>query len=394
MPIAIEQSHKWERTKLVCFSHLRWKFVFQRPQHLLSRFARHNDVVFFEEPIVEDRVEPHLAIACDDSGVRIATPLLPAGRSNLSNIQTQRMLLDRFLQAEGITHFTAWYYTPMALAFSRHLHPSLIVYDCMDELSAFQGAPPELVELERELFSRADIVFAGGQSLYEAKRRQHANVHVFPSSIDYAHFSVARNPQADPTDQQHIPHPRIGFFGVLDERLDRELLRTVAEAHPEWHFVLIGPVVKISPEDLPIADNIHYLGQKPYSVLPAYIASWQAAMLPFAQNASTRFISPTKTPEYLAAGKPVISTPIRDVVNPYGTLGLVSIASNADEFAAAISSALNGQPAGWLKEVDSLLSRTSWERTFLGMSQLMQRYRLEKAPVVSLSEPEKRVANL
>ena len=394
MPVSIEHPKKWERGKLLCFSHLRWNFVFQRPQHLLTRFARQLDVIFFEEPVFGSRSEPHLDMHFDDSGVRIVTPLLPSGATPLSNIKAQRMLLDWLLQAEGVSNFTAWYYTPMALGFSRHLHPSLTVYDCMDELSAFQEAPAELVELEQELFSRADVVFAGGQSLYEAKRRQHSNVHGFPSSIDYAHFSAARELQDEPVDQQAIPHPRIGFFGVLDERLDRDLLSKVAAAHPEWHFVFIGPVVKISNDDLPVANNIHYLGQKSYSVLPSYIASWQVAMLPFAQNAATRFISPTKTPEYLAAGKPVVSTPIRDVVNPYGSLGLVSIASTADEFAACIARALDGQPTGWLKEVDLLLSRTSWDRTFQAMQQVMQDNRAQKLPAISIAEPEKRVANL
>lgn len=393
MSISIEQPRKKEREKLVCFSHLRWNFVFQRPQHLLTRFARQMDVIFFEEPVFEDRAEPHLQINYDDSGVHIATPLLPYGDSHLLNVSSQRMLLDRLMQSEGNVSFTAWYYTPMALAFSRHLHPDLIVYDCMDELSAFQGAPIELVEMEQELFSRADLVFAGGQSLYEAKRRQHSNVHLFPSSIDYAHFSAGRKLQPDPIEQRDIPKPRIGFFGVLDERLDRELLRRVAEAHPDWHFVLIGPVVKISRDDLPTLPNIHYLGQKPYSALPSYISNWQVAMLPFALNLSTQFISPTKTPEYLAAGKPVISTPIRDVVNTYGALGLVDIAANAEQFANCIQHALGNRPSDWLQEVDLVLSKTSWNRTFQAMSQIMQRSRIRNIPAVSAVQPGKKVAN-
>jgi glycosyltransferase involved in cell wall biosynthesis len=395
MRISIEPSRKWDRERIICFSHLRWNFVFQRPQHLLTRFARHVDVVFFEEPVYEDRDKPVLNRSHDVSGVQVLTPILCSGTSPAAAALAQRKLLDEFMKTEGTASFVAWYYTPMALAFSRHLHPSLTVYDCMDELSAFDGAPPELVEMERELFNRADVVFTGGNSLYEAKCRQHKNVHAFPSSIDHAHFGAARQRQGDPQDQKHIARPRIGFFGVIDERLDRELLGELAAMHPEWQFLLVGPVVKVRQEDLPRAANIHYLGQKSYAELPRYISNWDVAMLPFARNASTRFISPTKTPEYLAAGKPVVSTSIRDVVNPYGTRELVSIADTAGEFAVAIDAALQNNRPSWLKEVDAFLALTSWDRTFQAMSQEMQRCRASKVDVrpMVLVEPEKRVAN-
>ena len=358
--------------KVLCFSHLRWRFVFQRPQHLLTRYARFADVTFFEEPMFERRAEPQLALSRDPSGVTVATPLLPSDvpRDQVDRIQAK--LLDQYLREQDIFEFAAWYYTPMALGFTRHLEPSLTVFDCMDELSAFQNAPAELFELEAELLLRADVVFAGGRSLYEARRERHRNIHAFPSSIDHAHFSVAREPQQDPPDQSCIPHPRIGFFGVLDERLDRDLLATVANAHPEWQFVLVGPVVKISPYDLPKAANIHYLGQKEYSELPSYLANWEVAMLPFALNASTFFISPTKTLEYLAAAKPVVSTPIRDVAEPYGRLGLVQIAATPDEFAAAIKRSLEKHPAKWLEDVDRFLAQTSWDETFKSMMEEMR----------------------
>ena len=243
----------------------------------------------------------------------------------------------------------------------------------MDELSGFQGAPPELSELERRMFAVADVVFAGGASLYASKRHRHDNIHLFPSSIDYAHFAAARLPQLDPADQAGIPHPRIGFYGVLDERLDRDLLRDVAEAHPELHFVLIGPVVKIHEDMLPRGSNFHYLGMKEYEDLPSYIAHWDVAMLPFAQNASTRFISPTKTPEYLAAGKPVISTPIRDVVTPYSEMGLVHIGIDSASFGEAIEIALQHSGPEWLVEVDRFLKGNSWDKTFQRMWREVER---------------------
>jgi UDP-galactopyranose mutase len=259
----------------------------------------------------------------------------------------------------------------MALSFTRHLQPQAVVYDCMDELSAFKNAPAALREREAELFKRADLVFTGGQSLYEAKRHQHHSIHAFPSSIDAPHFMQARAMVDERADQREIPHPRIGFFGVIDERMDIDLLAGVADLRPDWHLVIIGPVVKIDENDLPRRDNIHYLGGKSYKELPAYLSGWDVAMLPFARNESTRFISPTKTPEYLAAGCPVVSTSIRDVVRPYGQKGLVHIADTPEEFAAAIDTAIKTDSPQRLMEVDFFLRQTSWDRTWSQMSDLI-----------------------
>src|SRR6185503_16295895 len=244
--------------------------------------------------------------------------------------------------------------TPMALSFTDHFNPVASVYDCMDELSAFKGAHSDLPALEKQLFRQVDLVFTGGQSLYEVKRNQHPNVYAFPSSIDASHFGKARKAVADPDDQANIPHPRLGFFGVIDERFDAELLDQVAAKRPDWNFVIIGPIVKIDPNTLPKQSNIHYLGPKKYEELPDYLAGWDIALLLFARNESTRFISPTKTPEYLAAGKPVISTSIRDVIRPYGDLNLVRIADSPTEFIRAAEDLMTkGQNNGeWLKKVD------------------------------------------
>src|SRR3954447_24158713 len=247
--------------------------------------------------------------------------------------------------------------------------PRAIVYDCMDELSGFAGAPPELVTQEAELFRRADLVFTGGQSLYEAKCAQHPRVYPFPSSVDQSHFAQAREPQPDPVDQGTIPHPRLGFFGVLDERLDRDLLAAVAAARPDWKFVMVAPIVKIAPAALPQGANIHYLGTKAYEELPGYLAGWDVALLPFSRNESTRFISPTKTPEYLAAGKPVVSTPIRDVMRPYGEEGLARIADTPEAFVAACAAAMQEDAAQRLQQADAFLTHTSWEGTWTRMRQ-------------------------
>ncbi|TGE27104.1 glycosyltransferase family 1 protein [Hymenobacter metallicola] len=362
----------------VCFAHLYWDFVWQRPQHLLSRFAQHGRVFYVEEPFLHhDQTAPEFAHfevkERQDGQIKVLVAHLPVGLSEEQADELQAQLLTKYFADNNINQYVFWYYTPMALSKSRHLKPLLTVYDCMDELAAFKFAPPKLRELEQELFKKADLVYTGGQSLYEAKSLQHHDAHSFPSSIDKAHFGQARTNLPEPADQASIAHPRVGFFGVVDERLDIELLGKLAEAHPEWQFVIIGPVVKIDPAVLPRFANIHYLGGKEYKELPAYLCGWDVATLLFADNESTKFISPTKTPEYLAAGKPVVSTPIRDVVRPYGDLNLVHIASTAEEFGQAIAKALvQKDDQDWQKRTDDYLATISWDLTWQRMVELMQ----------------------
>jgi UDP-galactopyranose mutase len=358
---------------LIVFSHLRWDFVYQRPQHLLKRCARERRVFFVEEPIF-DNGSMRLDVSERDSNLKLVVPHLPEGlRSEVAKTAVLHDMVQRLLVENNIHQYLCWYYTPMALDFTRHLKPLAVIYDCMDELSAFRGAPECLTLRERELFQIADLVFTGGQSLYEAKRDQHRSVFAFPSSIDREHFMQAREPIAEPADQRDIPHPRLGFFGVVDERFDVALLDEASRLRPDWHFVIIGPVVKIDPAILPQRENIHYLGGNSYQELPAYIAGWDVALLLFAQNESTRFISPTKTPQYLAAGKPVVSTPIRDVVYPYGQMGLVRIANDALEFVAAADELLasEGDRKAWLATVDEFLGQMSWDETWARMSRLI-----------------------
>jgi len=348
---------------VVCLSHLRWDFVFQRPQHLLTRCARERRVFYVEEPVITAGA-PRLDVRTREPGLQVVTPQLPAGLSDSEAELMQRALLSEFFTQENVRESVLWFYTPMALPLAESLTPVATVFDCMDELSAFAGASPLIRSREAALFESVDHVFTGGQSLYESKRHRHPDVHLFPSSVDVAHFSVARETRADPTDQESIPSPRLGFYGVLDERLDLDLLQGVAEARPDWQLVMIGPVVKIDAGQLPKAPNIHYLGAKPYGELPRYLAGWDVALLPFARNEATRFISPTKTPEYLAAGRPVVSTSIRDVVHPYGELGLARIADTAAEFVAAVEAALLEDRDSRLEQVDRLLAEHSWDSTW------------------------------
>ncbi len=354
-------------TALLCFSHLSWNFVYQRPQHLMSRLAKKYQVYYIEEPRPGNQY--FYQTEKIDSLTVVRLFFNEAEGYNNERLAT---LVNKFIKEQQITAYDAWYYTPMALAFTKDLQPERVIYDCMDELANFRFAPPELLKLEDELFQHTDLVFTGGHTLYEAKKHRHHNIYPFPSSIDKAHFEQARIGLQDPADQSAIPKPRFGFYGVVDERFDTRLIAEAAALRPDWQFVIIGPIVKISEDELPKAQNIHYLGGKTYNELPVYISNWQVALIPFAINKSTEFISPTKTPEYLAGGLPVISTPIKDVVTPYGREGLVSIVNNAEEFVKAGEEILsNHQKKEWLEKVDVFLADNSWDRTFSRMVDLI-----------------------
>jgi len=358
------------RPTLIVLSHLRWDFVFQRPQHLLTRAASTYEVIFVEEPIVaEDGVANSLSFARGDH-LQIIQPTLPAGSDAATALDHQRTILSQLLDAAQ-TSVTLWYYTPMALLFARDFQPDLIVFDKMDELAAFANSPPVLKALETEMLERADVVFTGGAAMFAASAGRHDNIHCFPSSIDAAHFRSARGGLPDPADQSSLARPRIGFFGVIDERMDVALVGAVAAARPDWQIMMIGPTAKIDPAALPKAPNLHWIGSKSYAELPAYLANWDVGFMPFAINDATRFISPTKTPEFLAAGLPVVSTAITDVVTPYGDLGLVDIASTASETVAAIDRLLARRPDGWLAAVDRQLAQGSWDQVWADMAELM-----------------------
>ncbi|MCF2446709.1 glycosyltransferase family 1 protein [Dyadobacter sp. CY345] len=375
---------------LLCFSHLRWDFVFQRPQHLMTRFAERGNVYFLEEPVFDNPDKPYISFEKKQAGLWVCLPHLPDGFSDDEVIKMMNILLLSFFNGRDCSNFIFWYYNPMAYEYSGMFTPAMTVYDCMDELAAFDFAPPRIKYVEQKLLQKADIVFTGGASLYEAKKESHHNIHAFPSSIDKAHFGAARNHITSPKDQAGITGIKLGFYGVIDERFDQELIREIAARRPDWQIILIGPAVKIDHSKLPAADNIHYLGAKSYQELPDYLAGWDVALIPFLLNESTRFISPTKTPEYLSAGKPVVSSAIRDVVAPYGNMGLVSIGSDVDSFILAIEYELkNSADKQWLRSVDAFLADKSWEHTFSAMLKLMQNTRKEARPVVLVSSLKK-----
>lgn len=360
---------------LVCISHLRWNFVWQRPQHLLARLSETRPVFFVEEPVARpDLTQPALEVevwrsANDAQCVTIIRLLQPTleprwiGHGDPLTSATYQKLLKDYFAAQGIAHPHLWLYTPMADGFIETLAPDVLIYDVMDQLSAFKGAPADLANRDAEMLRRADIVFTGGVSLYRAKAPFNANTHLFPSGVEVEHFARAANRDAFPMPAElaHLPRPILGYFGVIDERMDLPLIRSLAEAHPEWSLVMIGPVVKIAHEELPTAPNIHYLGGRGYDQLPAYLAYFDVALVPFAMNDATRYLSPTKTLEYMAAHKPVVSTPIRDVIELYGSV--VRVGHSHPRFIRHVEDTLASPELHKAQRPreDALLSQHTWD---------------------------------
>jgi len=361
---------------IIVFSHLRWDFVYQRPQHLLARLANKCRVIFIEEPIFAEGEEPRWELNSTEKNVLVARPHTPGQTPGFSDGQTPylKKLVAELVEQENLTDHVVWLYTPMALPLAQELKPKAVIYDCMDELSAFLNAPPQLLEREAELLKLADLVFTGGPSLYQAKKNRHANVHCFSSSVDAKHFAVARDASIEAREQADQPHPRFGFYGVIDERIDLPLLDQMARSHPDWQINMVGPVVKIRPSDLPRHPNLHYFGQRSYAQLPSFLAGWDVCILPFARNRSTQFISPTKTLEYMAAEKLIVSTPITDVAEPYGDI--VYLGSTPEEFISACERALKAsasERSGRLAKMRDVLSRTSWDSTAAAMQELISK---------------------
>jgi UDP-galactopyranose mutase len=365
---------------IVVFCHLRWNFVFQRPQHVLSRLAKSRRVILIEEP--EHASECRWELSSPLDNLTVCKPLTSVQAPGFHDEQLRVLgpMLTELLA--GVRECVAWFYTPLALPLLDSVHACAVVYDCMDELSAFLHAPPQLLEREKELLSRADLVFTGGPSLYEAKKNRHPNVHCFSSSVDTAHFGKAKpqNKLEEAPEQRDLPSPKLGFFGVIDERFDVPLLAAMAAGHPEWQLCMVGPIVKIAPESLPRAENIHYFGQRSYAQLPSFLTGWDVCLLPFARNDSTRFISPTKTLEYMAAERPIVSTPITDVAKPYGDI--VYLGDTPDQFIKCCEDALHSteaERAQRIQKMRGVLANTSWDRTAQAMLSLIDEVLVSKS---------------
>jgi glycosyltransferase involved in cell wall biosynthesis len=371
---------------LLCLCHLNWHHVWQRPQQLMSRFARYARVIYVDPPeIREDATEPHLARWESGSAVELLHPIFPGAliddeegpgsdRFTASYEALWLQLLPGALREAG-QNTILWVQSPLADYLVAEARPqvSLAVYDCMDELANFRFSPPGMKERERNLLDLVDLVFTGGYSMYEVRKDRHPRVHCFPSGVDIDHYRKVYDPATEiPEPVVGIPSPRLGYFGVLDERIDWPLIAGVAQQRPDWHWLLVGPIAKVNPAELPQAPNIHYLGQQAYEDLPAFLKSFDIATMPFALNEATRFISPTKTPEYLAGGRPVISTSVRDVVSLYE--GIVTIADGVDEWLAAVPQVLEAPPEvrkAWFDRATPILERSQWDSTVEHMWALM-----------------------
>jgi len=358
---------------IIAFSHFRWDFVHQRPRHLLGHLSRGRRVFYFEEPVPIPGGEPFLQYEAQGEDLVVCRPHLPgpAGGFAPSAHRLLRGLLMDLILDHSIREWVAWFYTPMALPLIDELEPLGILYDCMEEFSALRGAPDELPALEDALLERANLVLTGGRSLYRAKKDRNPDVHCFPSSVDREHFRP-REGREDPPSQASIPRPRLGYFGLIDERLDLELLAAVADDRPDWQIIMLGPVVRIDPGSLPLRRNIHWMGMQSYEELPDFVAGWDVCLLPFALGASTRFISPTRTLEYLAAERPVVSTPLLDVASDFGDV--VGVAATPEEFVFLCEEALQrtGEDRiGEILQMRRILDGTSWESTAEGVEALL-----------------------
>lgn len=358
---------------LIVFSHLRWNFVFQRPQHLLTRLAKHYKIVFVEEPVNTGSVFVEATQPADNITVLVPHTVEHGWGFNDEQIKVIGPLVQTYLREhevlDGESH-GIWFYTPQALPLKDYFSPDFTIFDVMDELSMFAHAPAELKAREKELLETADLVIAGGPSLARAKQAVRPDTLSLPSCVDAAHYSPERARRAEAEDhvedmlEHDIPHPRIGFFGVIDERLDIDLVAAIADANPRWHVVMVGPVVKIDPATLPQRENIHWLGSQPYALLPQIVQGWDVCTMPFALNDATKFISPTKTLEYMAAEKPIVSTAIHDVIELYGSV--VRVGYDYAEFITHIEDLLHEEPVQAAMRVitgKGLVDHYSWDET-------------------------------
>jgi glycosyltransferase involved in cell wall biosynthesis len=353
---------------LVVFSHLRWNFVYQRPQHILSRLANFYNILFVEEPFHPNTENENT------SYIHEVFPNLSVFNSHAEDIDSTLKLLKEKLGSQTIE--TAWFYSPSFVNALNIFSFEKVVFDCMDELTLFKNAPQSLIEQERELLSKSDIVFTGGKSLYSSKKEHHHNVHCFPSSVDRKHFEKAQNGIKIPEEMDAFTSVVVGYYGVVDERIDYDLLEKTAQMSPTVDFVLIGPFAKVNPESLPSLPNIHFLGMRTYEQLPNYLKRFDIAMMPFAMNDATKFISPTKTLEYMAGGKSIISTPVYDVVRDYSKQ--IEIVENAEQFTTAINKLICQHKASHYLKYQEILDRTSWDNTVNEMYNLMEESVQEK----------------
>ncbi|OJV99732.1 MAG: hypothetical protein BGO39_12310 [Chloroflexi bacterium 54-19] len=355
---------------IVCISHLRWDFVWQRPQHLLASLSKYGRVLFVEEPVTRPGlIEPYLEVlpghsAEDVTIVRLIQPTLKPGWIGHGNPLTQAtytQLLREYLYEEGFSRPVLWLYTPLGLDFIEAIPHSFLVYDVLESLAAAAETTPGLAEKEEKLLRQAGLVLARCTSLYEEKKLFNSRTHLLAGGVEAEYFAPAANLAqfTQPRELVGLKRPIIGFYGVIDDRLDLPLLAYIAQARPDWSLVVVGPISRIRQEDLPVAPNIFYPGMKGYDELPAYLAHFNVALIPYALNEATHYYSPNKALEYVAAHKPVVSTPLQDVLALYTPV--VRVGRTPAEFVEQIEDALRESPEDRRAGEDRLLALYTWE---------------------------------
>ena len=376
---------------IIVHSHLGWDWVWQRPQQFLSRFSQRHQILFVEGPVPSEEVsepEPELREVAEFPNITIMRMKMPLSRwtDGAWVDKARRRLVQELLAGPlGLRFQDAiqWFYDPMAVtAFAGQMDEQAIVFDCMDQLSQFRGAPKELIRRERELLNMADVVFAGGPKIGRDKIKYNPNTHSYGCGVDVKHFGKARLASTEvPADVAGLTGPVFGFFGVVDERMDYALVAALADAHPQGHVVIVGPMTKVDPTLIPQRPNLHWLGGRDYALLPAYVKKFDVCLMPFALNEATEYINPTKALEYMATGKPIVSTPVEDVVLQF--TGAVKISRDSADFVALCSEAAAKPDAACIKRGKELAQRNSWESIVAAMEGHIADAIAAKVPVAS-----------
>lgn len=373
---------------IIVFSHLRWDFVYRRPQHLLSRLAAHYAIVFVEPPQRRDG-RAGFQMCSPAPNILVCQPLAPVDCDGFHDEHLPHLQEPLRELLHAYDEHIAWFYTPLALPLLQALRPQMVVYDCVDATAAGASAFAQLLQKESALLKAADIVLAGGPGLYRARRERHANVYCVPDSVDAAHFLPALDRANSHPAHRHIPGPRLGFYGVIDERFDADLVAQLADAHAQWQIVLVGPVTGIDPAALPQRANIHYLGEQPYEALPQFLAGWDVCLLPYKVNDATRFASPPGVLEYMAAELPIVGTPVADVADAYRDI--VAVAHDAHGIVAACEAALlasKEELAVRVEKMRKVVSGTSWDAAAAQVREALERELARRDVVVEDDEEE------
>lgn len=371
IPVSIERANSGPSSDfpIVVHSHLGWDWVWQRPQQFLSRLSARHRVLFVEGPVpVEGIAAANMTLreVPDFPNIVVVQMQMPAKRwSDGAWVDKERRRLVQSVLAgplgQSFANPVQWFYDPMAVtAFAGHLNERALVYDCMDQLSQFKGAPPELVKRERELLAVADVVFAGGPKMWAAKREHNSNCFSYGCGVDVKHFGKARKATTPlPFDVAQLRGKVLGYFGVVDERMDYELVAALADHDPGWHVVIVGPTAKVDRKDFPERPNLHWLGGRDYAQLPAYAKAFDVCLMPFAINEATEYINPTKALEYMATATPIVSTAVQDVVLQFSDV--VRVADSHAGFIAFCEREAHRPTASRVRRGLQLARRNTWD---------------------------------